>query len=748
MSVSRKFAVTRTAMGLAAAGLASALILAGCSGSSSTSTAGGGTPAGVTPLAVQTGEQSFLFYGEVDRTKLGSIRSAKVFDPKVNGSASNPPINVEGTPGAGVAGTFPAASGAMPKPSTLVSGYNPADNSYTDLYVNALHYVQGGKPYKVSMWKQSSTTVPAELAHSTAVGLSNPVYQEIDYLGTNVFLTGTVTAGMTTSKVLIFPKATDISTPMPFTNKTLLTIAYDSYGAPGNGIIAYDSALNEFDHCVPSIDECPACGVGAAASCTKIANGPTTTTGTAPAVANYKFLGNVGGTSKSMLLIDNQLHILDKNTAGGTQAMTMTMVPFNPSTATISVGGAKNFAFNNDSAYFADWNSTTSTGTKNITRLKSDGTVIQVNSDGKATGVKAFTDQWVIYGDGDFMLYAAKKDGTTTMPVELAVATKTTGYRAYGSNMAFGNKHLYTTYTLDTGSGKMTYQACVFDGSGSHTVHDMTTHTDTVYPGGFTCRANGFWAALTAAKKGTLNFNASFPYSPYALLRVDVTDEDGGGTLVAVDPVTPLGEGTVMGAVPNYSFDTIVQHSRYRTKMIDSDGYVVIYGKDDLNVKGDAFLVNLNQANSLVNLTNDTPAGAEISALTNALHCHGRTCQTCHSFAAGKIFANKTGAEHLAYDHNIRFLFKNGTSKMARLGKGKGENFNLPLKDIVDSFTAEVVQVNASGNVVSISNSSLPFSHGGKEFANCDLCHHKAPPASITSMYTPAQLPGRISVTP
>lgn len=743
MSVSRKLAVKRQVVGLAAAGLMSGLLLAGCSGGSSTPAAGGGATAAPTAtatamsLAAQAGEQSFLFYGEVDHTKLGSIRSAKVFDPKVNGSASNPPINVEGTPGAGVAGTFAAASGAMPKPSTLVSGYNSADNSYTDLYVNALHYAQGGKPYKVSMWKQSSTTAPSALAHSTAVGLSNPVYQEIDYLGTNVFLTGTVTAGATTSKVLIFPKATDISTPMPFTNKTLLTIAYDSYGASGNGIIAYDSALNEFDHCVPSIDECPACGVGAAASCTKIANGPTTTTGTAPAVANYKFLGDVGGTSKSMLLIDGQLHILDKNTAGGTHAMTLTMAPYIPATTLV----AANFkAFNGDSAYFVD------AATKNITRLKSDGTVIQVSSDGKANGVKSFTNEWVIYGEGDNSLYAAKKDGTTTKPVELAVVTQTNGFRIYGSNMVFGNKLAYTTYKLDTASGKMTYQACVFDGSGSTTVHEMPAMIDVAYPGSFTCRANGFWAGMTAAKKGTLNFNASFPYSPYALLRVEVTDENGGGTLVAVDPATPLGEGTVMGAVPNYSFDTLNQSYYYRTKMVDSNGYVVIYGKDDLNVKGDAFLVNLNQANSLVNLTNDAPAGAEISALTNALHCHGRTCQTCHSFAAGKIFANKTSAEHLAYDHNIRLKFKDGTTTMARKGKGKGENFNLPLKDIVDSFTAEVVQVDASGAVVAVSNKSNPYSHGGKEFANCDLCHHKTPPASVTSIFN--NLPGTISVAP
>lgn len=735
-----KLPVKQTVAGLAVAGLVSALFLAGCGGSgpssttsSSSSSITNSSSSTVTPLAVQIGQQSFLFYGEVDRTKLGSIRSAKVFDPKVNGSASNPPINVEGTPGAGVAGTFPAASGAMPKPSTLVSGYNSANNSYTDFYVNALHYVQGGKPYKVSMWKQSSTTAPAELAHSTAVGLSNPVYQEIDYLGTNVFLTGTVTAGATTSKVLIFPKATDISTPMPFTNKTLLTIAYDSYGAPGNGIIAYDSALNEFDHCVPSIDECPACGVGAAASCTKIANGPTTTTGTAPAVANYKFLGDVGGTSKSMLLIDGQLHILDKNTAGGTQAMTLTMVPYIPSATTLVAANFK--AFNGDSAYFVD------AATKNITRLKSDGTVISVSSDGKANGVKSFTNEWVIYGDGDNSLYAAKKDGTTTAPVELSVVTQTKGFRIYGSNMAFGNKLAYTTYKLDTTSGKMTYEACVFDGT---PWHDMSTHTD--YPYSRTCRANGFWAAMTAAKQGTLNFNASFPYAPYALLRVDVTDEDGGGTLVAVDPATPLGEGTVMGAVPNYSFDALNQSYYYRTKMVDSDGYVVIYGKDDLNVKGDAFLVNLNQANSLVNLTNDTPAGAEISAIANALHCHGRTCQTCHSFAAGKIFANKTSTEHLAYDHNIRFVFKNGTTTMARRGKGKGENFSLPLKDIVDSFTAEVVQVDASGTVVAVSNKSNPFSHGGKEFANCDLCHHKTPPASVTSLFN--NLPGTISVAP
>lgn len=740
MSISRKLAVKRTAMGLAAAGLVSAVLLVGCGGSDSATTASTNTNT-VTLLAPQTGQQSYVFYGKSDHTKLLSIRDVTVIDP-LNPATSL--VYKEGTSGAGVAGTFPVASGAQPKPSTLVMGYNSVDQGYTDFYVNSLHYVQGGKPYKVSLWKEAGVTAPAELPHSTATSLTNPVYKEIEYLGTQVFLTGKVTNPTTnlSEGVLIFPKATDISTPMPFTNKTLLTIAYDSFGAPGNGIIAYDSALNEFDHCVPSIDECPACGVGAAASCTKIANGPTTTTGTAPAVANYKFLGDVGGTSKSMVLIDNQLHILDKNTAGGTQAMTLTMVPFNPATASIPASSAKGASFNGDSAYFAD------PATKNITRLKSDGTVTQVNSDGKATGVKAFTDQWVIYGEGDFSLYAAKKDGTTTVPVELSVVTQTKGFRIYGSNMAFGNKLLYTTYKLDTASGKMTYEACVFDGSGTTTVHDMTTHTDTVYPGSKTCRANGFWGAMTAAKKGTLNFNASFPYTPYALLRVDVTDENGGGTLVAVDPAAPLGDGAVMGSVPNYSFDTFMQNYNYRTKMVDSDGYVIIYGKDDLNVKGDAFLVNLNKANSLVNLTNEPPAGSEISASTNALHCHGRTCQTCHAFAAGKIFTNKTGAEHLAYDHTIRFKFKNNTTTMARRGKGKGENFNLPLKDIVDSFTAEVVQVDANGNVVAVSNSSMPFSHGGKEFSNCDLCHHSAPPASITSMYTPAQLPGRISVTP
>jgi hypothetical protein len=96
----------------------------------------------------------------------------------------------------------------------------------------------------------------------------------------------------------------------------------------------------------------------------------------------------------------------------------------------------------------------------------------------------------------------------------------------------------------------------------------------------------------------------------------------------------------------------------------------------------------------------------------------------------------------VATGYNIRFVFKNGTSKMARKGKGQGENFNLPLSDIVDSFTAEVV--NESTGVVA--NKSNPYSHGGKEFANCDLCHHTTPPASVTSIFN--NLPGRISVAP
>lgn len=717
MSISRKLAIKRTVMGLAAAGLVSALLVAGCGGTSSTPTdQGPGTYQGTgTPLTPQTGTQSYLFYGNSDRTKLASIRNVRVIDPK---NASTVLIQREGDAG-GVAGTFPVASGAMPKPSTTLT-YTAATQKYTDLSVNSLKYVVDGNPYTVSMIKEAGVTKPAEKPHSNATGLTNPVYKEIEYLGTQVFLTAKDSTG---KGVLICPKALETSAPMPFDNKDLLTIAYNSYGAAATGVIALNKTTGVLEHWTPGSTACPACGIlGVDAVMTPINYGTLVTTPTTV----YKFLGDIGGTAKSMLLIDDKLYILDKNTA----ALTLTAVA--PGTTFPAV----NFkAFMDDSAYFIAVDSTTNIGT--LTRVQSTGAVTQVASDINVGKIHSFTNDWVIYGYNDMNIYAARKDGTTATPVLLSQTTQNSGHRASQSNMAWGNKVLYTKYKV-TATGT-TYQACMFDGDGSMTVHDMPTMTDITVPYNISCKDNGFWAALTAAKNGTFNFKTTFPYTPYALLRMEVSDSNGGGTLLAVDPATPLADGVTMGPVHDYSFDTFMQNYSYRLRMIDSDGYIIVYGKNDDVVKGDAFMVNLNQANSLVNLTNEGPAGAEISASTNALHCHGRTCSTCHNFAAGKIFNSKAGVigtnENFALGHNIRFKFQNGTSTMARKGKGQGENFNLPLKNIVDNFMVEVVR-ESDGVVV---NQSTPYLHGGKNFANCDYCHSAVPLNGA---------PGSISIAP
>lgn len=708
MSVSRKLVVKRTVIGLAAAGLVSALLLAGCGAPSSTATTypGTGTYQGTGMLlAAQTGTQSYLFYGNSDHTKLASIRNVKVIDPN---NSSVVLIEQEGNTG-GEGGTFPSLDGAMPKPSTLMVGYDAVTQSYTDFYVDSVKYVKGGTPSLVSM--KNEGVAPVAQPHSNATGLKSPVYKEIEYLGTQVFLTANDASG---NGVLICPKSVGDSTPMPFVNKDLLTIAYDSYGAASTGVIALNKTTGVLEHWTPGSSACAACGIlGVDAVMTAVTGGP------AVLATDYKFLGDIGGTAKSMLLIAGKLYILDKNTAAHTQAPTLTAIV--PGTTFV----APNFkAFMDDSAYFI--------ASGNITRVKADGTQIQVNSDSNANKIHGFTNDWVIYGYNDLSIRAARKDGTTVPPVLLSETTKTTGHRGSYDRMAWDNKLLYTKYTVAaTGT---TYQACMFDGDTPS--HDMDTMTDNPYT--ISCKANGFWAAMTAAKQGKLNFKTSFPYTPYALLRMEVSDSNGGGTLLAVDAKTPMADGVTMGSVANYSFDSFMQLSTYRLSMIDSEGYIVVYGKDDLNVKGDAFMVNLTKANSLVNLTSETsPAENVISNASNALHCHGRTCSTCHNFAAGKIYTDGTGALE-SMGHNIRFKFQDGTTKMARKGKGKGENFNLPLKDIVDNFTVEVVRESDQ----TVVNSSQAYGHAGKDYANCDYCHAKA---VVDRKYA---APGTISTVP
>ena len=153
--------------------------------------------------------------------------------------------------------------------------------------------------------------------------------------------------------------------------------------------------------------------------------------------------------------------------------------------------------------------------------------------------------------------------------------------------------------------------------------------------------------------------------------------------------------------------------------MIDSEGNIVLYAKNDLDFRGDAFLMNLNKADSLVNLTNE--ASPEVDGAINAGrdHCHGRKCSVCHSFAGGKIYKDKA-ASGSANGYSVRFDFEDGSdSILAKIRKGSGENFNTPIQNLVGkNFKAVVVDENGTDVV-----SSIGYYHKGVEYFNCNYCH-------------------------
>ena len=339
----------------------------------------------------------------------------------------------------------------------------------------------------------------------------------------------------------------------------------------------------------------------------------------------------------------------------------------------------------------------------NIFCVNLNGTVKQISTNGKADRFRAFTDDMVISG-GDSGMYAFKKDGTTPTAIEISVTTKTKGQK-YPFDMAIGGQYLYNLYSVDKTTGKMTFRACKLENSK------------------IDCKNDSFWSAVTASKSGKLNFTSSYKYTPYAYIRVDNTDNYGGGTLKAIEPTKALEDGITLGVVPTYNFQTFI-NSGYMNELIDSDGNLIIYAKNDLDFRGDAFLVNLNKENSLRNITNETPP--DISVLNGGRgHCHGRYCAVCHSFAGGKIYDVGTNryTGKLGYvsavNHNIKFEFESGDTLMAQIRKGEGENFNTPLANLVGkNFTAVVVDEN--GTAVAQSNE---FSHRGVEYFNCNFCH-------------------------
>ena len=639
------------------AALLTAATLVGCGGGSSDvdrtdTTQPGNGDDNIHRLAPQSGTQSELFYGNSKHNALGSLSNSRVIDvsdsSKVLVSRDN--IDVR----------YPGIN------TSLTYGEN---GSYSDLHTQSISYVSESKPYTVSMTKGSGT----ETANSSVATLDDFDYQKISHLGTKQYLTATNGAG---DQLLVTPEMGATDAPLAFDHKTLEAVTYQSFAGAADGyIVIYDADDNK-----STTNELQKCNLDMT-SCTKIVdiNDKTKYSHGRPYAAyDMTLLGDILGTANSIYLSENKIYELNK--ANGTVTE---MGTISADSGSHALSGDEIFYLENDNAY----------------KSTLTGTVTQLSTDGKATGIKAFTDDMVMYGDDDYM-YAVAKDGSLKdAAIELSVTTKTRGQK-YPFDLGIGKQYLYTTYSVDTTTGKTTYSACKLE--------DGKTE----------CKTDSYWSAVTAAKNGTLNSSSTYAYTPYAYIRVDTTDNYGGGKVKAIDPEHPLEDGITMGSIDTYNFQTFV-NSGYDNDMIDSEGNIVLYAKNDLIFKGDAFLMNLLKENTLVNLTNE--ASPEVNGAINAGrdHCHGRKCTVCHSFAGGKIYEDKAGTSS-AKNHTIRFEFEDGSeSILAKVRKGSGENFNTPLENLVGkNFKAVVVDENETAVV-----SSVGYYHKGVEYFNCNYCH-------------------------
>ena len=632
--------------------LATALIFTGCGGGGDTDDNEKIVDYGVVvKLTPQSGTQSHLFYGETNHRSLGSIKNIKL----INGLTTIPlkeNLDVR-----------------YPVLTTTIGEYNASDNSYKDLYAETLSYVSDNNPYKVSLIKDGSA--PVEVRNSTATDTEGTGrrgafgYTKVNYLGTKQYLI----VKDNNKTVLITPDMGPNDAPLPFEGKSFITLSYPSFAKAVNGYIVYDSNASgggdkKIQNCTTDMSAC---------------------TDIATVESKPLFLGDIAGTAKSILSIDNKPYILNKQDNTFTQIADLVLPK--------KVGHGSPYALNGNSIYYIK--------DGNISRYDIDTKELkQISSDGLAQRFQAFTDTMVIYGD-DEQMHAVKKDGSSKNSVEISVTTKTKGQK-YPFNMVAGNHYLYNLYSVNKNSGRVTFRACILEGEKNE------------------CIENSFWAAVTAAKNGKLNFTSSYPYTPYAYIRVDETDNYAGGVLKAIDPKHPTQNGISLGSVSTYNFQTFIHNSAYAKELIDSQGDIIIYAKNDLNHKGNAFLMNLNRENSLKNITDEPePPLSEING--HRKHCHGRYCFVCHSFAGGKIYKDVNGTKDIdgTKGYNIRFEFEDGSFEMAKIRKGMGENFNIPLEKLVGKdFTAIVVD--GEGNKITRSNE---YSHKGAEFFNCDFCH-------------------------
>ncbi len=536
--------------------------------------------------------------------------------------------------------------------------FDPKDNSYKNLHVSSLFYVTDeGEAYKVDMRRESAKIKAVK--YSKVGKLSDSSFTKVDYLGSKWYLTAHDDDNNKT--ILITPDMNGDDEAIDFGNRKFLSVTYPSYGEKIDGFLVYNNDLKSVQKCDLNMN------------CTDVKFGAD--------VGSRDFEGDIGGTVYSLFVIDDKPYILNKADLS-VESVDLDGKKIASGHGTTDMQGSSFYFIGEDHNLYR------------VDLLNKKVIKVTPNPDERIERIRGFTDDFVIYGS-DTLLLAARKDGTSKEPILLAETTKTNGYK-YVKDYGIGDSYLFVTYSVDPDTRDTSYKACIFKGAAPE------------------CKANSFWAGATLKKEGKRDFESTFTYTPYAYVRVDNTDNFGGGVLKAIDPAHPFDDGITMGKVDKYNFQTFLTNSRYREETIDSDGGVVFYAKNDDTFHVDAFYFNLLKENSLKQLTDTDP----FPDVTNGRdHCHGRVCMICHNLAGGKIYKDLKGTKS-AYGYRVRLKFEDGKSVLADVAKGKGENFSIPLKKITGNFKAEVLD--KDGNVV---NSSAGFYHEGVKAANCNFCH-------------------------
>ncbi len=555
-----------------------------------------------------------------------------------------------------------------PEITTIIDSYDPATHRYSGLKMKYVHFVSQGIPYKVDL---TSSPNPIRTSNVTLDTSRQLRYTDIEYLGTKQYLAAKTKDN---KEVLITPEMGPDDEPLPFAGKSLVDVTYPSYGAPIDGYLVQENKT--LKKC--SLDM---------QTCSNILSYEN----------SLRTVGNVVGSTQLILLVDGANYSYDRATNQATK-LDVVLPP--------KKGHTTPYALNKDTLYYVkDGN----LYKYNLNEKKE----IQISSGLKAARIRLFTDDMVIIADDDY-IYAVKKDGSTPKAMLLSQMTETRGHKYDYRLAGTGKYYIYNTFALNPDTGKMLFRACLLEGTKVE------------------CKDNSFWANIMIAQpKGVMDFDASYYYTPYKFVRVDNTDNYGGGTLKAVSADNPLEDGITLGTAPIYNFQTFV-NSGYKNTFVNEGGFVMLNAKHDLKYKGETFLANLDRANSLLNITNEPiPSDDEING--GRSHCHGRYCATCHSFAGGKLYASwdsnaskyKDLSKKQLGKYTIRFRFADNTTLRAVIKKGQGENFNTPLENLVGKdFTAEVVNIETG----EITNHSDELSHKGAEYFNCNYCHYRYGP--------------------